>query len=318
MIINSSALCVYFLNDYFSIVDLSALRAYDTQHSEYLASVSRDLGITSFDNFIGYGVVMNSFAIHQSIIFYVGCSVYFLLYSQVPKKLRVLFFLSLIISIISLALSQSRGPLIFSILLLFSFTVWDLFFRKEQKVGVAANPITLLTLATFFLFIYFFEQIIFIITNLSTLLNYFDLAAYDGLIIQDSTSKRIYALNLVPSLIVLYPYSVLIGLGEGFWGYVGGDQFTLFGDLGILITYLFEFGIISWILFMAYLILNLSSLLKRGDKISSVLFIVAIFSIMSLMITSMKDSYWLFFLVIGFISEHNSTYEGLHNHNSIR
>lgn len=317
MIINSSALCIYFLNDYFSIVDLSSLRAYDAGYTEYLASVSRDLGITSFDNFIGYSVVMNSFAIHQSIIFYIGCSVYFLLYSQVPKKLRFLFLLSLIISITSLALSQSRGPLIFSILLLLSFTVWDLFFRKEGKVGVTANPITPLILITFFLFIYFFDQIIFIIANVSTLLNYFDIAGYDGLSIQDSSSKRVNALSLIPELIILYPDSVLIGLGEGFWGYIGGQQFTLFGDLGILITYLFEFGMVSWVLFLSYLFLNLRSLSIREDKISSVLLIVAIFSIMSLMITSMKDSYWLFFLVIGIISEHNNTHEGLHNHNSI-
>ncbi len=315
MVVNSVALILYFINDYFLIFDLSSLRAYDPELSDRLASMTRDLGINYFDNFIGYAVVMNSFAIHQSIIFYIGCTFYFLFHKDFSRLLKFLVYLSIIISITSIALSQSRGPLLFSSLLLILFSFWDIFLRKSNRVGIRSNPIFLIILIIFCLIIYYSEQVIFIITNLSTLLNYADVSGLGGISIQDSGSKRIAALSSIPELILVYPHSILIGLGEGFWSYEKIYSFLLFGDLGLLITYLFEFGIISWAILVTFLYINIKNLINRGDFLSLALSIIIVLSLLSLMITSMKDSYWLFFMIVGMISQHNN--ESLHNNNSI-
>lgn len=300
---NSFFLVAYFLNDYFNIIDLSSLRQYDPDVIERLDSFSRILSVQGFSQFTGYSVIMNNFSLHQSILFSFIAAFYFLYHKQLKRAGWLVFYIAIIISASSIALSQSRGPLLFCMLLLLFLSIWDNTTRKKNNMGFLRNPALFFTFFSIFLFAYFYEQALYIIINLSTLLNYFDIPGIGGEIIQGSDSKRIIGYASIPEIIFLYPHLLIVGAGEGFWGYSNLDELNTLSDLSILVTFLFEFGIIVWVALIWFILKNFQTLIKSKNIFDSVLIISFISCIFILSLSSMKESYWLFFTFLGMISQ---------------
>ena len=185
----------------------------------------------------------------------------------------------------------------------YSFLASGIILLEKRITWLFRETRFILYIFSIFLFAYFYEQALYIIINLSTLLNYFDIPGYGGEIIQDSGSKRLIGYASIPEIIFLYPHLIIVGAGEGFWGYSNLDEINIFSDLSILVTFLFEFGIIVWVALIWFILKNFQTLIKSKNIFDAVLIISFISCIFILSLSSMKESYWLFFTFLGMISQ---------------
>ena len=92
-----------------------------------------------FASFRGNQLASNEFAIIQSIIFAITISSYYFLFSGLSKLEKFLFLFAIIISLVSIVLSQSRGGLIICIAILFFYVIRE-FGKKQLEITLLYNP----------------------------------------------------------------------------------------------------------------------------------------------------------------------------------
>ena len=119
---NVFGLLVALINFNFEIFSLDNFRTYDAKTLEKLSNLQR--AITGFEevgfaSFRGNQMAANEFAIIQSTIFAISISSYYLLFNKLSKIEKFIFLSAIVISLVSIVLSQSRGVLVISIVLLF-------------------------------------------------------------------------------------------------------------------------------------------------------------------------------------------------------
>ena len=312
---NVFGLLVALINFNFEIFSLDNFRTYDAKTLEKLSNLQR--AITGFEevgfaSFRGNQMAANEFAIIQSTIFAISISSYYLLFNKLSKIEKFIFLSAIVISLVSIVLSQSRGVLVISIVLLFFLGIRSML-KNKSELGLTYNPFIYLIIIIFAYAIIQPTTFIFLITNISTLLNYFGADGLEGAITNDESSKRIVALELLIPTIIQNPEILITGLGEGFWNYQPNKG--IFSDSGLLITHLLEFGLISYVIFFSYMVRNIYFGLKSKSTFITILSVALVVGILASSISTFKTAHWYLFLLLGIISEHFRSNENRHyNH----
>ena len=318
LIANSIGLLIALINYNFEFFRLDDYRTYESGVLENLAFKQRIItGFEGFTSFRGNHMAANEFAIIQTLIFSFLLSYFFIFFKNFGSRLKMILFISIFISFFSILLSQSRACIVLSTFLLVIFSFLSIF-NSKLKVSFFYNPLYVGVIFLALIYLYTPDSISFLITNVSTLVNYLGLEGLGGAIVNDfESSKRIQALNFIPEIFTSFPLNVLIGFGEGFWNYHKIEELTFFGDSGILITFFMEFGLVSWLIFVFYVINNIYTAINSPLKESNILGIALMFGLAAALVTSFKTSYWYIFLFLGMIVQLNNNYENRHNNNSI-
>lgn len=309
-IINILVLIVGLANHYFDFISLDSIRAYDKERLETTAGLSRM--IAGFENdtsaFRGVILASNIYAFFQTAIFSLLTAYLIFNEKKINFQRKLIYLTSIYLSLLGIVLSQSRGALLISILILFICSYLK-FFQNNRRMSISIyNPLTTLSLLFVVLSLYFFETIAFYLVNISTLLNYLGIAGIgDVVLFSDITqTHRLKALTYIDNLILDNPYVLLVGLGFGFWKYSEQVQLTHFADAPMFISYFFEVGFfvysISVILFFT-LLLNLR---KRHSIYFSLPILISLTSlILCLQVSSSKEMYWLMFFLLGILFKYN-------------
>ncbi|MBL6693293.1 MAG: hypothetical protein ISP94_00305 [SAR86 cluster bacterium] len=312
---NLFMLLVGLINHFFNIVNFDQFRAYDESNLVNLGSLQRMIdGYLGFYAFRGNQLASNEFAILQSSLFAMSLSYYYLNFKYLTKQAIPLLILSIIVSFACIILSQSRGVIVIAVILLLSFH----FYGIRKKIGISRQPLNFLAALIAFFSIYFYDQLLFVLTNITTILNYVGLEGINGAVVNSfETSKRIIALRSFADIVIEYPYFLIYGFGEGFWNYHPLDKITIFSDSGFFITYLMEFGLISSIIFIAYSYKILLNVIKLKKVALTVFFFSFAVLLICMQITSFKTNQWYLYFFLGICSFLSSYYESRYNHNSI-
>lgn len=307
---NLFGLLIALINFNFEIIPLDNFRTYDAKTLERSGNLQRvitGLEEVGFASFRGNQMAANEFAIIQSTIFAITISSYYLLFNKLSKLEKFIFLSAIIISLVSIVLSQSRGVLVISIALLFFLGIRSMW-KNKLELALIHNPFFYFIIIIFAYAIIQPATFIFLITNISTLLNYFGADGLGGTITNDESSKRIVALEMLIPTLIENPEIMITGLGEGFWNYYT-DEKGIFSDSGLLVTHLLEFGLISYAIFFSYTIRNIYFGLKSRSKFITILSIALMIGIIASSISSFKTAHWYLFLLLGIISEHFRSHE---------
>ena len=315
---NLFGLIVALVNFNFNIFPIDNFRAYDAETLEKLSNLQRvitGLQEVGFASFRGNQMASNEFAIIQCTIFAITASSYYLLFNRFSRIEKFLLLFAILISLLTIVLSQSRGGLFICILLLLFLAIGSMG-ENKPKIRLIYNPLYLLISIVFIYALIQPASFIFFLTNISTLTNFFGAEGYEGAITNSESSKRVVALRLLLPTLYENPEILITGLGEGFWNYQPNKG--IFSDSGLLITHLLEFGLIPYVIFFSYTIRNIYFGLKSKSTFITILSVALVVSILASSISTFKTAHWYLFLLLGIISEHFRSNENRHYNHSIQ
>lgn len=301
-IINTLCLIMGLLNHFFEIVNFDAFRVYDESVLEKTKNLQRVINdVVGFSAFRGGSMASNNFALYQLSVLAFLLTWLNINYSYLNKNLLILFSFSTLISVFSILLSQSRGA---ALLMAFLFVLIFLITVIYKRIWLSIyNPFFMLTSISVLASIYFYEEIYFLIVNISTILNYMGMSGVDGAVVNNlDSSNRVFALLFIDDIINLYPSVIFIGLGIGFWNYFPEYQINHFSDAPLILSMAFEYGFVIMSMLILLIAKKIVILISSKNYYKFMPYTLSfLFLLLGLQISSIKDLYWLLFFLLGIV-----------------
>lgn len=301
-VINSFCLIIGLLNHFFQIVNFDIFRVYDESTLNTTKNLQRVIDdVIGFSAFRGGFMASNHFAFFQISVLTFLMTWLNINYQYLRKNSLVLFSFSILISIFSIILSQSRG-----VVLLMALFIMLIFFTSivYKKVWISFyNPLFMLIFISIASATYFYEEIYFLLVNISTIVNYLGISGIDGAIVNSlDSSNRFNAFQFIDDIIISYPFSIFIGLGFGFWKYFPDYQITYFADMPLVISMALEYGFVIMFILTFLIAKCMVRLIFSKNYYKFMPYTLSfLFLLLALQITSAKDLYWLLFFLLGIV-----------------
>ena len=306
-VINSVCLIIGLLNHFFQIVNFDIFRVYDDSILNSTKNLQRVIdNLTGFSAFRGGFMASNHFAFFQISVLTFLLTWLNLNHKYLSKNLLLIFSISISISIFSIILSQSRGVVLLMALLIMLIFLTSI---VNKKVWISIyNPLFMIIFISIAGTFYFFEEVYFLLVNISTIANYLGTSGIDGAIVNTlDSSKRFNAFLFIDNIIISYPSSIFIGLGFGFWKYFPDYQITYFADTPLVISMTFEYGFLIMFILILLIAKCMVRLIFSKNYYKFLPYTLSfLFLLLALQITSAKDLYWLLFFLLGIVYNINS------------
>ena len=306
-VINTFCIVIALLNHFFQIVNFDIFRVYDESILNTTKNLQRVIDdVIGFSAFRGGLMASNHFAFFQISVLAFLITWLNINHTCLSKNLLLLFSFSILISVFSIVLSQSRGVVLLMALLIMLIFLVSIAYKRVWMSFY--NPLIMLFFISATTAAFFYEEVYFLIVNISTIVNYIGMSGVDGTVVNTlDSSNRVTALLFIDDIMFSYPLAIFIGLGIGFWKYFPDDQVTYFADSPLIISMALEYGFVIFFILTLLIAKCIVRLIASKNYYKFMPYTVSfLFLLLALQISSAKDLYWLLFFLLGIVYNINT------------